>query len=169
MSHSYRTNLVHCVFSTKGRTPSIPAERQEQLWAYLDGIANNHQMPLLAVGGTTNHVHLLVAIPQTTTVASAINRFKANSSRWLHEHETTIANGRRGTARLASVRPKRSPLRNTYEPKRNTTRSTRSKMNSFRCCANAVWNSIPSTSSDRCRAAGAPVLLPTLPTAAAVG
>src|SRR5450759_3181182 len=86
MSHSYCTNLVHCVFSTKGRTPSIPAERQEQLWAYLDGIAKNHDMPLLAVGGIANHVHLFVAIPQTTTVASAINRFKANSSRWLHEH-----------------------------------------------------------------------------------
>ena len=47
-------------------------------------------MPLLAVGGIANHVHLLVAIPQTTTVASAINRFKANSSRWLHEHGSSF-------------------------------------------------------------------------------
>jgi putative transposase len=87
MSHSYCTNIVHCVFSTKSRAAIIPAEFQEQLWAYLEGIANNHHMPLLAVGGAANHVHLLVSIPSTTTVASAINRFKANSSRWLREHE----------------------------------------------------------------------------------
>src|SRR5512143_3761139 len=86
MSHSYCTNLVHCVFSTKDRAHSIPAETQEQLWAYLEGIANHHHMPLLAVGGFSNHVHLLVSIPQTATVASALNRFKANSSRWMREH-----------------------------------------------------------------------------------
>lgn len=85
MSHSYCANLVHCVFSTKNRVPSIPPEFQEQLWAYLAGIARNHHMPLLAVGGIANHVHLLVAIPQSTTVASAINHFKANSSRWMRQ------------------------------------------------------------------------------------
>jgi REP element-mobilizing transposase RayT len=90
MGHSYCTNLVHCVFSTKDRAPLIPAEFQERLWAYLDGIAKNHHMPLLAVGGIANHVHLLVSIPQTTTVASAINRFKANSSRWMREHEKSF-------------------------------------------------------------------------------
>ncbi|MGI9103219.1 MAG: IS200/IS605 family transposase [Terriglobales bacterium] len=83
MSHSYCTNLIHCVFSTKDRAPLIPEEKQQPLWAYLDGIARNHRMPLLAVGGIANHVHLLVAIPQTVTVAAAINCLKANSSRWL--------------------------------------------------------------------------------------
>ena len=47
-------------------------------------------MPLLAVGGIANHVHLLVAIPQAVTVALAINRFKADSSRWLHDHGTNF-------------------------------------------------------------------------------
>jgi REP element-mobilizing transposase RayT len=107
MSHSYCANLVHCVFSTKNRVPSIPGELQEQLWAYLDGIANNHHMPLLAVGGIANHLHLLVAIPQTTTVASAINRFKANSSRWLHEHGSNFE-WRKGYAAF-SVSPSQVP------------------------------------------------------------
>ena len=89
-----RPFLLHesCSLRVQHKEPRAEhsGELQEQLWAYLDGIANNHHMPLLAVGGIANHVHLLVAIPQTTTVASAINRFKANSSRWLHEHGSSF-------------------------------------------------------------------------------
>src|SRR4051812_44296173 len=86
MSHSYCTNLIHCVFSTKERRPSIPEEMLEKLWAYMSGIAENHHIEALAIGGITNHIHLLMAIPQTMTVASAVNTLKANSSRWMHEH-----------------------------------------------------------------------------------
>jgi len=86
MSHSYCTNLVHCVFSTKERQPSIPDDMLQKMWAYLSGVADNHHIRTLAIGGIGNHVHLLLAIPQTMTVASAINALKANSSRWMHEH-----------------------------------------------------------------------------------
>lgn len=85
MGHLYCTNLVHCVFSTKDRAPLIPAESQQDLWAYFAGIAKRHHIPLLAVGGITNHLHLLISIPQTLTVAAAMNLFKSNSSRWLRE------------------------------------------------------------------------------------
>jgi REP element-mobilizing transposase RayT len=86
MSHSYCTNIVHCVFSTKNREASIPEDMLEKMWAYLSGIAKNHSIGTLAIGGIANHVHLLIAIPQTMTVASAVNALKANSSRWMHEH-----------------------------------------------------------------------------------
>ena len=69
MSHTYCKNFVHCVFSTKERRPLIPAERQEQLWAYLFGIAKNETLNLIAAGGTTNHVHLLMALPPVVTLA----------------------------------------------------------------------------------------------------
>ena len=63
MSHSYCTNLVHCVFSTKERVALIPDVMQEKLWAYFAGIAKNHHVRTLAIGGISNHVHLLIAIP----------------------------------------------------------------------------------------------------------
>jgi REP element-mobilizing transposase RayT len=71
------------VFSTKERRPLIPAERQEQLWAYLFGIAKNESLNLIVAGGTTNHVHLLMALPPVVTLAQAIQQFKGNSSRWM--------------------------------------------------------------------------------------
>ncbi|MGH9523635.1 MAG: IS200/IS605 family transposase [Terriglobales bacterium] len=66
--------------------PSIPDEKLDELWAYLSGIADNHGVATIAIGGISNHVHLLIAIPQTMSVASAVNVLKANSSRWMHEH-----------------------------------------------------------------------------------
>jgi REP element-mobilizing transposase RayT len=85
MAHTYNANLVHCIFSTKDRRATIPEGLQEKLWAYLLGIANNLNIKMLAAGGTTNHVHLLIALPPTMTIAQAAQKLKANSSRWLGE------------------------------------------------------------------------------------
>jgi putative transposase len=85
MSQTYAANYVHCVFSTKERRNLIPAEMQEKLWAYLLGIANNLHLTPLAIGGMPNHVHVLAGIPTKMTVAEAVQKLKANSSRWVGE------------------------------------------------------------------------------------
>jgi putative transposase len=91
MSHTYAANLIHCVFSTKGRRPLISAERQEQLWAYILGIARNMNIKVLAIGGVSDHLHLLIALPPTLNLAKVICDFKANSSKWLNETGSRFA------------------------------------------------------------------------------
>lgn len=83
MAHSYLAVYLHIVFSTKGRLPLITPEVQKPLWRYLAGIARNHGMKALAIGGMRDHVHLLVSFGAETSVARAVNLLKANSSRWL--------------------------------------------------------------------------------------
>jgi REP element-mobilizing transposase RayT len=39
----------------------------------------------LAVGGTADHVHILVSLPGTLSVAKAVQLLKGNSSKWIHE------------------------------------------------------------------------------------
>jgi REP element-mobilizing transposase RayT len=56
------------------------------MWAHLIGIANNLKIKSLAVGGTTNHVDTLICLPATMPIAEAVQKLKANSSRWLSEH-----------------------------------------------------------------------------------
>jgi len=56
MSHSYVSNLMHCIFSTKGRYPFIDSELESRLWPYLGGIARENRMKAL-IGGTTDHLH----------------------------------------------------------------------------------------------------------------
>jgi REP element-mobilizing transposase RayT len=40
---------------------------------------------LLAAGGTTNHLHLLLSLPPTLPLAKAIQEIKGNASRWINE------------------------------------------------------------------------------------
>lgn len=91
MAHSYTSNLVHLVFSTKERRNLILSNNQEKLWAYLVGIGKNKKTPVLAVGGMPNHVHLLLALPADQTLAKTVQALKANSSRWLRDHGIEFA------------------------------------------------------------------------------
>jgi len=85
MPHSYVQCRLHCIFSTKARKNLIPADVQPRLWPYIGGIAREHSMTVLAVGGTENHAHVLLAIPATITIAKAMQVIKAGSSTWLHD------------------------------------------------------------------------------------
>jgi REP element-mobilizing transposase RayT len=41
----------------------------------------------IAVGGTRNHMHLLLRLKPNLPVAAAVQKLKANSSRWMSEHD----------------------------------------------------------------------------------
>ncbi len=85
MAHTYVSNFLHVVFSTKERANLIPEAKEEALRQYMTAIARNHRIQMLATGGTRNHVHLLFALPATCALSDAVNTIKANSSRWMRE------------------------------------------------------------------------------------
>jgi len=85
MSHTYVSDLVHCVFSTKARQNLIRAEFQPDLWAFLGGIARKNGFKALMVGGTENHVHVLLSLPASMPLAKAVQLLKGASSRWMNE------------------------------------------------------------------------------------
>jgi REP-associated tyrosine transposase len=83
--HSFNSCLIHCVWSTKNRASFLDSNLRERLWPYLGGIARENRMKALAIGGTVDHVHILVSLPGTLSVAKAIQLLKGNSSKWIHE------------------------------------------------------------------------------------
>lgn len=83
--HSFNSCLIHCVWSTKNRASVLDSGLRERLWPYLGGIARENKMKALAVGGTVDHVHILISLPGTLSVAKAIQLLKGNSSKWIHE------------------------------------------------------------------------------------
>jgi len=83
MAHTLSRNLVHCVFSTEGRIDLIPDP--ERLRQYLCGIARAQEISILAIGGTKNHLHILLALPPAVPLAKVVQDSKGNSSKWLGE------------------------------------------------------------------------------------
>ncbi len=85
MAHSYVSLKIHYIFSTKNRQKIITPELEQRLWPYMGGIARENKMIALAIGGIEDHVHLLLALPSTLSVAKAIQLIKGGSSKWVSE------------------------------------------------------------------------------------
>lgn len=93
MPQSFGALYCHIVFSTKHRAPLIEAESQPRLLDYIGGILRQHSSPLIAAGGMPDHVHLLMSLARTMSVAEAVRVLKTNSSKWMHD-ELGLANFR---------------------------------------------------------------------------
>jgi putative transposase len=75
----------HIVFSTKNREPRITKECRARLHAYLGGVARTSAVIPEAIGGVSDHVHLLLGLPATVRLADVVRDIKAVSSKWMHE------------------------------------------------------------------------------------
>ncbi len=85
MSHTYCSNRIHVIFSTRDRIKSLSDELQPKLWAYLSGIARNQGFELIVAGGAAEHVHMLLVLPPALPLAKAVQLLKGNSSKWMNE------------------------------------------------------------------------------------
>src|SRR5436190_12752162 len=82
---SYVNMHLHCVFSTKERRPMITPDLRDRLWPYLGGIARENKMKAIEVGGMPDHVHVLLSLPSTASIAKAMQLIKGGSSKWVHD------------------------------------------------------------------------------------
>ena len=85
MPHTYAQNAIHVVFSTKDRAKLIPQDFQPRMWAYVAGICKNHGILVRAIGGMDDHIHLLIQVPPSLSLAKAVLAIKSNSSKWANE------------------------------------------------------------------------------------
>lgn len=87
------------------------------------GIARNCDFDILAVGGTSNHVHLLLSIPANQMLVNIVRDLKANSSRFMHEHYRGFA-WQDGYGAI-SVSPSQVPVVRNYIARQKEHHSTR--------------------------------------------
>ena len=81
---SYSNLLFHVVFSMKERRPLIEETIRQSLFKYMGGIVRELGGKAFMVNGTSDHVHLLLSVSPTISVADAMRVIKTNSSRWVH-------------------------------------------------------------------------------------
>ena len=75
----------HLVFSTKDRAHLIGPEWRVRLHAYLGGIARGLSAMPLVIGGTSDHVHLLIGFKSIHRLDYFLRDLKADSSEWVHK------------------------------------------------------------------------------------
>lgn len=85
MGHTYANILLHVIFSTKDRQPTIAPSFRQRLYEYMAGIAREEFGRALTIGGTENHVHGLLSIGTSISVGEVMSKWKSLSSGWLHK------------------------------------------------------------------------------------
>lgn len=87
MAQSFSNLLIHLVFSTKYRNPVINQDMEPELYIVMKGIARNMNTPAIEIGGTEDHVHILLVLPRTGIISDAVRNIKSYSSRWVKEKD----------------------------------------------------------------------------------
>jgi REP element-mobilizing transposase RayT len=79
---------VHLVWSTWNRAPLITPDIEKSLHRNLVAQAQHQGCKILAIGGVEDHVHLLISLPSTLSIAQLVKQLKGVSSNFVN-HELT--------------------------------------------------------------------------------
>jgi REP element-mobilizing transposase RayT len=76
---------LHLVWSTWDRHPFILPEWERDLWRAIRSETEEQNCRTLALGGTSNHVHLLSQFHSTLTVADFVQKVKGATSFFVND------------------------------------------------------------------------------------
>ncbi len=78
---------VHFVWATHERMPLLPddGEDERKLWRYIEALAQQKRCDVLAIGGMPDHIHLLVNLHNTISMAELMKFVKGSSSRFVSQ------------------------------------------------------------------------------------
>jgi REP element-mobilizing transposase RayT len=82
---TYTQICYHIIFSTKGRQPTLKADRRQDLFRYIWGILKNRESHLYRINGSDDHLHVLASLHPTFNLADLVKDIKTGSYLWIKE------------------------------------------------------------------------------------
>jgi putative transposase len=80
----------HLVWATRDRHPLITPECELALYAQLRQKAKGLKVPVHAIGGVADHLHLVVSIPPQLAISEFVKLIKGSSSRYINQMDLGI-------------------------------------------------------------------------------
>lgn len=80
--------FVHLIWATWNREPLLTGDVERTVYRCLEATCQELDVEVLALGGVEDHLHLVVRMPATLSVAALVKRLKGASSH-LVTHEIT--------------------------------------------------------------------------------
>ncbi len=78
--------FYHVVWSTKERLPLIDSAWEVDLYGYIWGKASALGCIMHAIGGMSDHLHIVISVPPKASVATIIGKLKGACSHYINEH-----------------------------------------------------------------------------------
>lgn len=74
---------VHFVWATWDRLPLLTLDIERDVYRYIATVCEDDKCDALAIGGMSDHVHLLVKLSNTISLAELMKHVKGGSSRFI--------------------------------------------------------------------------------------
>ncbi|HRP61272.1 MAG TPA: IS200/IS605 family transposase, partial [Vicingus sp.] len=80
---TYTQILYQIVFSTKHREQTLDANNRKELYQYIWGILKNKKCHLYQIGGIEDHVHIIIHLHPSVSLANLVKDIKLASSEFI--------------------------------------------------------------------------------------
>ena len=84
-SHNKLALFLHLVWATWDREPSITPVVERAVFRTVEAVCQTEHCTVVALNGVADHVHLLVGIPATISVADLVKHIKGARARYVNE------------------------------------------------------------------------------------
>jgi REP element-mobilizing transposase RayT len=89
MSSTFSQIYIQVVFAVKGRHNLIHSSWEEELYKYITGIVTNKKQKLLAINGTSDHIHILIGLKPSCRLSDLVREIKKSSNVFIKEKRFT--------------------------------------------------------------------------------
>lgn len=90
MANTYTQIYLHLVFAVQNRISLIHHEWKDELCKYITGIVQNNGHKLIAINGTSNHLHTAVGYKPHQPIPDLLQDIKGCSSKWINDMKFVI-------------------------------------------------------------------------------
>jgi len=90
MANTYSQIYLQVVFAVKGRRSLIQIEWKDELYKYICGVVNGKKEKVYAIGGVSDHIHILISIKPNSIISDLVRDIKCNSTKWINERQYVI-------------------------------------------------------------------------------
>jgi len=84
---TYSQIYIQIVFAVQNRHSLINSEWEEKLFKYITGIISNKNQKLIAINGTSNHIHILIGMTPSCCLSDLVRELKKASNSFINENK----------------------------------------------------------------------------------
>lgn len=92
MADTYSQIYIQTVFAVQNRNTLIQPTWEDELYKYITGIIQNKGQKMLAINGTSNHIHILIGMKPTCCLSDLVREIKKSSNTFINEKRFTPYN-----------------------------------------------------------------------------
>jgi putative transposase len=89
MADTYSKIYIQAVFAVQNRNALIQPAWEEELFKYITGIVQNKGQKMLAINGTSNHIHLFIGMKPSCCLSDLVREIKKSTNTFIKEKNFT--------------------------------------------------------------------------------